>query len=93
MMPPCMLLLQRTHRRLLRGVRGQTKQPGEFRTIQNYVGVPGCNVHEAEFVFPPSAEIVSAIHHFENYVHQTNDLPPLVRIALAHYQFETIHPF
>jgi len=90
----------------MRGVRGGETQPGEFRTSQNFVGRPGATIKEARFVPPPVPEMKAALHDFEHYLHLDEQLtsgsadssradiaPLLVRLALAHYQFETIHPF
>ena len=84
-------LLKETHAVLMRGVRGKTKQPGEFRSSQNWIGV---SLKNAAFV-PPHHEHVSALmSDMEKFLHdEAFRVPPLIRIAIAHYQFETIHPF
>ncbi len=90
-LPLSMRLLHEAHRRLMRGVRGATKQPGEVRRSQNWIG--GTRPGNAAFV-PPSSEVVPALlGDLEKYLHADDVLPPLVRIGLVHVQFETIHPY
>jgi Fic family protein len=91
--PISLRLIQEVHGELLKGVRGEEHRPGEFRTIQNFIGLPGQSVHEARFVPPPAPEMVGALHELETYIGTPKDLPVLIQIALIHYQFETIHPF
>ncbi|HZV67128.1 MAG TPA: Fic/DOC family N-terminal domain-containing protein, partial [Telluria sp.] len=80
------------HRILLTGVRGANKQPGELRRSQNWIG--GTRPGNAVFVPPPPDHIAALLADLERYIHTTpTALPPLVRIALIHAQFETIHPF
>jgi Fic family protein len=85
-------LLREAHATLMEGVRGEQKTPGEFRRSQNWIG--GSNPGNARFV-PPTAEDVPALmSDLENFAHNTElHLPPLFKVALMHYQFETIHPF
>jgi Fic family protein len=92
-MPLSLRLIKEIHRNLLDSGRGSDKSPGEFRKSQNWIGTPGCNLKEASFVPPPPAEMIEALHKLENYLHQDTDLPLLVKIAIVHAQFETIHPF
>jgi len=86
-------LLREIHRVLLRGVRGRERSPGEFRTSQNWIGAGGDSIATARFVPPPPTEVGALLNDFERFLHDAESLPVLVRAALAHYQFETIHPF
>jgi len=90
-LPLSMRLLHEAHRRLMRGVRGQNKQPGEIRRSQNWIG--GTRPGNAAFVPPPPKEVPALLGDMEKYLHTEDALPPLVRVALAHVQFETIHPY
>ena len=90
-LPLCIRLLCDTHRILMSGVRGRNKQPGEVRRSQNWIG--GSQPGSARFVPPPPEEVPGALAALEQWLHDDSDLPPLVRIGLAHVQFETIHPF
>lgn len=92
-LPVSLRLIRDLHRELMTGVRGAHLTPGEFRTSQNWIGAPGCTLTEARFVPPPPGELWSALDVFEKYLHVENELPPLIRLALIHYQFEAIHPF
>ena len=84
-------LLNETHKRLMKGVRGSTKQPGELRRSQNWIG--GTRPGNAAYVPPPPHELGRLLSDLEKYIHQDDDLPPLVRAALVHVQFESIHPY
>ena len=86
-------LLREIHAVLLRGVRGRERSPGEFRTTQNWIGDQSATVETAYFVPPPPSEMGDLLTDFEFFLHEASELPVLVRIALAHYQFKTIHPF
>jgi Fic family protein len=86
-------MLLETHRRLLSGVRGAQRRPGEFRTTQNWIGRPGSTLVSASFVPPPPGEIAAALADWERFANEEPDMPLLVQDALLHVQFETIHPF
>jgi Fic family protein len=90
-LPLSMRLLHETHCRLMRGVRGAHKQPGEVRRSQNWIG--GTRPGNAAFVPPPPEEVPMLLGDLEKYLHAHDALSPLVRIGLAHVQFETIHPY
>jgi len=86
-------LLREIHERLLRGVRGADLSPGELRTSQNWIGPGGATLNEATYVPPPPHELGNAMTQFERFLHDDGPMPALVKIGLAHAQFETIHPF
>ncbi len=90
--PLCLRLVREIHERLLTGVRGADRQPGEFRRSQNWIGPQGSSLKDATFVPPPPAELVRVLGEWESFLHDES-LPPLVHAALVHAQFETIHPF
>lgn len=90
-LPLSMRLLNETHRLLLRGVRGDNKQPGEVRRNQNWIG--GSRPGNAAYVPPPPNALPELLSAFERYIHTDDDLPPVVRAGLLHVQFETIHPY
>lgn len=92
-LPLSLRLLREVHGVLMEGVRGESQTPGQFRDRQNWIGAPGSAVQDAVFVPPPPTDMLRALDDFERYLHADSSLPPLVRIALIHYQFETIHPF
>lgn len=92
-LPVSIRLLRELHAILLEGVRGHEHAPGELRRAQNWIGPPGCNLREATFVPPPAEDLLEHLGALERYMHGSNGLPALVRLALIHYQFETIHPF
>ncbi|MDP2182095.1 MAG: Fic family protein [Actinomycetota bacterium] len=92
-LPVSTRLLREIHQRLLRDVRGAEKHPGELRSTQNWIGGGGATLREASFVPPPVHELSSALADFERFLHSGDPIPALIRIGLAHAQFETIHPF
>ncbi len=92
-LPVSVRLIREIHAELLRGVRGQHLTPGELRTSQNWIGPAGCLLNEATFVPPPPHEVTRHLSELEQFLHSDTPLPMLIRIGLAHAQFETIHPF
>lgn len=91
-LPVSTRLLKEAHKVLMRGVRGEHGSPGEFRTSQNWIG--GATINDAVFVPPVHTEINELMGDLENFLHNSDiDVPVLIRAAIAHYQFETIHPF
>lgn len=91
-LPLSLRLVRELHEKLLAGVRGDYATPGEFRRSQNWIGPPGATLANAVYVPPPPAELMACLGDWEKFLHDRT-LPPLVQIALAHYQFEAIHPF
>ena len=92
-LPISFRLVNELHERLLAGVRGQDKGPGEFRKQQVWIGVPNSPIHEARFIPPPAEYLRDLFHEWERFVNDDTDMPPLVRCALMHYQIEAIHPY
>ena len=91
-LPLSLRLIREIHERLLAGVRGAERTPGEYRRSQNWIGPQGCTLANATFVPPPVHEMQTALDNFERFLHDTS-LPVLIHCGLAHAQFETIHPF
>ena len=92
-LPLCNRLIKETHAVLMEGVRGQEKNPGEFRYSQNWIGGQGSTLKNARYIPPNPEDMKQAISDLEKYMNAEDSLDPLVRAALIHYQFETIHPF
>ncbi len=92
-LPVSIRLIREIHAQLLEGMRGSHLTPGELRRSQNWIGPSGCTLAEATFVPPPPAEAPNALAAWENFLHQDDTLPLLIKIGLTHAQFETIHPF
>ena len=92
-LPLCMRLIKETHSVLLSGVRGNEKSPGEFRKSQNWIGYTGCTLNTASFVPPAPDEMEHSLSDLEKYIHEDSSISNLIKTALIHYQFETIHPF
>lgn len=92
-LPLCLRLIREIHEKLLDGVRGSDRTPGEFRKTQNWIGSSGSTLAQATFVPPPVVEMHNALNNLEKFLHQQNSLPALIHCGLAHAQFETIHPF
>ena len=92
-LPVNLRLIGELHAKLLTDVRGESRAPGEFRNVQNWIGKPGTAIAQATYVPPPVAEMDVALDAFEEFLQAESHLPALVRLALVHYQFEAIHPF
>jgi Fic family protein len=92
-LPVSTRLIKEIHATLMHGVRGTGKTPGEFRRSQNWIGRPGATLMNAEFVPPPPEDVDRLISELEKFVHCADRTPPLIKVALIHAQFETIHPF
>ena len=92
-LPVSVRLIREIRAELMQDVRGGRLQPGELRTSQNWIGPAGCTLSTATFVPPPQHLVPDALGELEKFLHRDDGLPPLVKIALAHVQFETIHPF
>ena len=91
-LPLSLRLIKEIHEKLMQGVRGSYATPGEFRKTQNWIGSPGCTLNTAKFVPPSTDNLTNCLGDLEKFLHN-RQLPPLIHIALCHYQFETIHPF
>ena len=92
-LPLSLRLIRELHAILMEGVRGERATPGEFRQSQNWIGPPGSTLDNATFVPPPVPEMKDALDQLEKFLHANTQLPPLIELALVHYQFEVIHPF
>ena len=92
-LPVSRRLMKEVHERLMAGVRGDGKRRGEFRDRQNAIGREGQDASECRFVPPPVPRMNQALEDLERYINVPSELPPLIDLALIHYQFETIHPF
>lgn len=92
-LPLSLRLIREIHERMLTGVRGSEWRPGEFRQSQNWIGPPGSTLTTARFIPPPPHEMKESLGDLETFLHDPTPMPVLVKIGLAHAQFETIHPF
>ena len=92
-LPLCNRLIKETHEVLMSGVRGQEKNPGEFRISQNWIGAAGSSLKNARYIPPNPEDMVNAMSDLEKYINSDDSLDLLIQAALLHYQFETIHPF
>ena len=92
-LPLCCRLLKEAHAVLMEGVRGQEKNPGEFRTSQNWIGAAGSTLRTARYIPPNPSDMLEAMSDLEKYINSEDSLNVLIQAALLHYQFETIHPF
>lgn len=91
-LPICVRVIRELHEKLMTGVRGGQAAPGRFRKVQNWIGRPGSTITSATFVPPPPDQVEPCLAQWERFLNESQ-LPPLITIALAHYQFEAIHPF
>ena len=92
-LPLCCRLIREIHEVLMENVRGQDKTPGEFRHSQNWIGPANCSLKDARYIPPNVDDMQEAMDDLEKYINENTDYDSLIRVALIHYQFETIHPF
>jgi len=92
-LPVSLRLIREIHKELMQGVRGAERNPGEFRHTQNWIGAGRCSLAEATYVPPPPYEMLQSLDNLEKFLHSPQPMPTLIKIGLAHAQFETIHPF
>lgn len=92
-LPLCNRLIKETHEVLMKEVRGQEKNPGEFRSSQNWIGAAGSTLKNARYIPPNPEDMKQAMSDLEKYINSDDELDLLIQAALIHYQFETIHPF
>ena len=92
-LPVSLRLIREIHGRLMQGVRGENKTPGEFRRSQNWIGPPGSTLGTARYIPPPPHEMTEALSNLERFIHDDVPHPALIKVGLVHAQFETIHPF
>lgn len=92
-LPVSLRLIREIHKELMKGVRGAERNPGEFRHTQNWIGTGGCSLAEATYVPPPPHEMLQSLDNLEKFLHSLQPMPTLIKVGLAHAQFETIHPF
>lgn len=92
-LPLSLRLLKELHAILMEDVRGHERTPGEFRTSQNWIGAQGVTLENASFVPPPPHELMSYLGNLEDYIRAEDDIPFLMKVGIAHAQFETLHPF
>jgi len=86
-------MLRETHKILMKEVRGQERTPGEFRHSQNWIGAKDSTIKTARYIPPKPEDMIQAMNDLEKYIHDNDEGDLLVKVALLHYQFETIHPF
>jgi Fic family protein len=92
-LPLCNRLIRETHAVLLQDGRGEEKSPGEFRTSQNWIGPSGCTLKQARYIPPVPEDMVNAMSDLEKFINADDEMDSMIKAALIHYQFETIHPF
>ncbi|MBN2134725.1 MAG: Fic family protein [Acidobacteria bacterium] len=86
-------LIHGAHKILIAQTRGSDKQPGRYKTAQNYLGMPGCTIYDASFIPPPPERVEDLMKSLETFIQAKDNIPTLIKIALIHSQFETIHPY
>lgn len=92
-LPVSLRLIREIHQKLMQEVRGAEREPGEFRRTQNWIGTGGCSLLDATYVPPPPHEMLQSLDNLEKFLHSPQPMPTLIKVGLAHAQFETIHPF
>jgi Fic family protein len=92
-LPLCNRLIKETHAVLMQGVCGQERSPGEFRHSQNWIGGQGSTLKTARYIPPNADDMIETMSDLEKYINADDNLDVLIRAALIHYQFETVHPF
>jgi Fic family protein len=92
-LPVSLRLIREIHQELMQGVRGAERNPGEFRRSQNWIGAGGCSLAKASYVPPPPHQMLQSLDNLEKFLHSPQPMPTLIKVGLAHAQFETIHPF
>lgn len=92
-LPVSLRLVREIHQQLMQGVRGSERSPGEFCHSQNWIGSAGCSLAQASYVPPPPHEMLRSLDNLEKFLHSPQPMPTLIKVGLAHAQFETIHPF
>ena len=92
-LPLCNRLIRETHAVLMNSVRGGDKTPGEFRVSQNWIGGVGSTLKNARFIPPNPQDMTECLSALERFINDDDGMDPLIKAALLHYQFETIHPF
>lgn len=91
--PLCLRLIREIHEKLINNGRGSNRAPGEFRRTQNWIGPAGCTLNDSKFVPPTVPDMKKALESLENFIYEEDNIPALIKIALIHAQFESIHPF
>jgi Fic family protein len=92
-LPICSRLFKQIHLLLMKGIRGQEKNPGEFRTSQNWIGKTGNSINTSAYIPPNVQDMEQSLSDLEKFINEDESYDPLIQIGLIHYQFETIHPF
>ena len=92
-LPISFRLVNELHEKLMQGVQGQDRRPGEFRSEQVWIGAANCPIQEARFIPPPQQYLRDLFYDLEKFVNGPTEMPPLVQCALMHYQIEAIHPY